>query len=57
MPLSKAKNRERMKEIRLHKRSSSPQDIKPVQPKIAFIGACKPRQWLDADGNPVYEEG
>jgi len=33
MPLSKERNRDRMRLIRLHKRSLSPQERKSVQPK------------------------
>ncbi|MBA7574730.1 hypothetical protein ES708_16545 [subsurface metagenome] len=60
MPLSKARNRDRMRKTRLHKRLLPPQTSKPVQPipKYLFIGpqpTVQPR--IDADGNPIYEEG
>jgi hypothetical protein len=46
MPLSKQRNKERMRQVRLHKRLS----VKPVQPKVIRPG-------LDADGNvmPDYD--
>lgn len=40
MPLSKAKNRERMRQIRLHERLSSPCQSKPVQPNLPFSGVA-----------------
>lgn len=36
MPLSKKRNAERMREIRLHKAKSSPQEIKAIQPKRLY---------------------
>ena len=70
MPLSKVKNRERMRQIRLHKRHLSPYQSKPVQPRPieadryeandrALQGlprGVKEILYLDADGNPVYNE-
>ena len=43
MPLSKAKNRDRMRKLRLHRKKS----IGVVQPKTPI--------YVDADGNAVYE--
>lgn len=52
MPLSKARNRERMREIRLHKQHRPPAESKPVQLKpIPYI----PVPELDADGNIIPE--
>ena len=57
MPLSKAKNRDRMRESRLHAKK----DTVPVQPKPSLYGWNKAIQEMagiegvDADGNPVYE--
>ncbi len=48
MPLSKVKNRDRMREIRLHAKKKHG----VVQPQTAN----KPL-YVDADGNPVYQEG
>ncbi len=48
MPLSKARNRERMRRNRLHKRLCPPYQSKPVQPKLS-------PGMVDADENPVYE--
>ena len=45
MPLSKARDKERKKQSRLDKRVVRPS----VQPKA-------PKQWLDADGHPVYDD-
>jgi len=45
MPLSKAKNRERMKIVRLHKLL----EVKSVQPKTPYPA----RPELDADGNVI----
>ena len=67
MPLSKKRNRDRMKRIRLHALLSSPRNIKPVQPKpidrligkgnaIAPWGGLGEKYPIDADGNPIYEE-
>lgn len=63
MPLSKARNRERMRKTRLHKRLSSLTESKPVQPKrlyptVAEIEEQKrlARKYnLDADGNAMPE--
>ena len=53
MPLSKAKNRERMREIRLHKHMPPPYQSKPVQPKPCYPPGVA---GYDADGNPIYED-
>jgi len=67
MPLSKERNKERMREIRLHKRLSPPQGINPVQPTTlvddlniqeeALDPIHNPSQYvkLDADGNIIPE--
>ena len=57
MPLSKQRNKDRMREIRLHAKKLTA----PVQPKpsdesgnstdIEYAGV----EYIDADGNPVYE--
>ena len=67
MPLSKVKNRDRMRQIRLHKRHLSPCQSKPVQPKPSideefttskdWLIIATPFPEVDADGNPVYEGG
>lgn len=56
MPLSKAKNRDRMRQSRLHKHISPLYQSKPVQPKPS-IAVDKPLDidYVDADGNVVYE--
>ena len=54
MPLSKQRNRERMRKIRLHKRLSPLVESKPVQPKPVIEKDYKPE--VDADGNLLYEE-
>ena len=52
MPLSKQRNRDRMREIRLHTKKR----IEPVQPKPSDIEDMPPSvEYIDADGNPVYE--
>jgi len=54
MPLSKKRNRERMKESRLHTLLSMPQGMKPVQPKpriVTHFGLPE----VDADGNIIPE--
>ena len=65
MPLSKARDRERKRLIRLHKAISPPQESKPVQPSSPFSGVIKRRVSLpirpeiDADGNVIpdgYDE-
>lgn len=54
MPLSKARNRERMRLSRLHNHFAN----KPVQPKTVRIdGKDYILPELDADGNVIYEEG
>ena len=53
MPLSKARNRERMRESRLHKRLLPSAESKPVQPKQPNMYLTIP-QTIDADGNPIY---
>lgn len=68
MPLSKKRNRERMRKSRLHKHLCPPQEIRPVQPDNenvemarrmlsiqmrAYAAANKPD--IDADGQPIYE--
>lgn len=47
MPLSKARNRQRMRLTRLHKLL----EVKPVQPKTPYPVVPE----LDADGQPVPE--
>ena len=69
MPLSKKRNRERMRIIRLHKRISTPYQANPVQPKpiIDAISPSVQREGygkasstvipeLDADGNLIPDE-
>ena len=57
MPLSKVRNRERMREFRLHKATSTPQGIKRVQPKPSDISVEHTDiDYIDADGNPVYDD-
>ena len=63
MPLSKKRNRERMRGIRLHKQVSSPHGSKPVQPRasgpgkeIIDQGITQGNTGYDADGYPIYEE-
>ena len=69
MPLSKARNRQRMRRIRLHKAISTPQKLKPVQPK-PILNAISPSvrregygkassivyPEVDADGNIIPSE-
>ncbi len=48
MPLSKKRNRDRMRLIRLHKAISTPQDIKPVQPaEYVVIGGVRYKKYVD----------
>lgn len=54
MPLSKARNRERMRKTRLHKRLLPLMERKSVQPKEGWHPPCQGE--IDADGNRVYEE-
>jgi len=65
MPLSKARNRERMRKSRLHKHISSPYQSNPVQPIIDAVSPSIQREGygkasstvqIDADGNPIWEE-
>lgn len=56
MPLSRARNRERMRQSRLHKRLSALGKIKPVQPKPMYMaGVPINLSELDADGNIIPE--
>ena len=63
MPLSKARNRERMRKSRLHKQLSSLMESKPVQPKQPFdlsdlpgpSAEAESGYELDADGSPIPE--
>ena len=59
MPLSKAKNKERMRKIRLHALLDPPTEGKPLQPKEVFRRYSDPSEYkiVDADGNliPEYE--
>lgn len=70
MPLSKARNRERMRQSRLHKQHLSPQESEYVQPKGVWRNGsasaskslsqgsipCAPAiPEIDADGNRIYE--
>ena len=53
MPLSKARNRDRMRESRLH--NTKPD--KPVQPKyVMYDGKRVIVPELDADGAVIYED-
>ena len=67
MPLSKKRNRDRMKEIRLHKRLLPSQTSRPVQPKLvvrrSYVSLHDTPTFtsygieaIDADGNPIWEE-
>ncbi len=49
MPLSKERNKRRMRKIRLQKAISSPQTLKIVQPEPVEV------LQLDADGNVIPE--
>lgn len=53
MPLSKARNRERMRKTRLHKRLLPLTEWKPVQPDYIKDRECG--RLVDADGNPIPE--
>ncbi len=63
MPLSKARNRDRMRQSRLHKQISPLTGSEPVQPEAVSFGAIAdstardiiPVIQVDADGNPIYE--
>ena len=67
MPLSKARNRRRMRLIRLHKLISPPKKVESVQPKptIDAISPSIKREGygkasstvieIDADGQPILE--
>lgn len=66
MPLSKKRNRDRMRRNRLHKAISLPQTLKPVQPILDAISPSVRREGygkasstvipeVDADGNPMPE--
>ncbi len=57
MPLSKARNRDRMREYRLHKRLLSVTGANGVQPKPLII-IDKPIgvEYIDGDGYPVYDD-
>ena len=60
MPLSKKRNKDRMRESRLHKQLSPPAGANPVQPKTpdgaSPVTSTAPATWVDADGNPVYND-
>lgn len=61
MPLSKDKNRERMKRIRLHKRLSDlivqPKPIvEHYTGKVTVPSQASNCVGLDADGNPIYDD-
>ena len=65
MPLSKKKNRDRMRIFRLHKLLSSLMESNPVQPNYTITPSIqiddindlfKDGSELDDDGNPIYEE-
>ena len=53
MPLSKQRNRDRMRELRLHTKKTT----EPVQPKPSDT-EDKPTdiEYIDADGHPVYAD-
>jgi len=64
MPLSKVRNRERMRLLRLHERLVTPNEMKPVQPKgirnirgriVSRERATFPTPEIDADGNVIPE--
>ena len=50
MPLSKVRNRERMREFRLHRQHCPPQRLNDVQPKPVI------KVEVDADGQPIYDD-
>jgi len=64
MPLSKARDRERKKQARLESKNVQPKYI--VRPEIVMLApdiipaititSAKSDAWLDADGQPVYED-
>lgn len=62
MPLSKKRNKERMRLSRIRKRLATPQESKAVQPKVenAMPDFVMRRREsftaIDADGNPIYED-
>ena len=66
MPLSKKRNRDRMRQSRLHKAHSPPYQSKGVQPKTRdealrmgrerMANGYIPSIEIDADGNPIYED-
>ena len=57
MALSKARNRDRMRKIRLHKRLLSMSQSKPVQPKpLDRVDKPPDIEYIDADGYPVYPD-
>lgn len=60
MPQSKAKNRDRMRKTRLHKRLLPLLESKLVQPKPYEVTDNTPLVTgiieYDADGSPIYEE-
>jgi len=59
MPLSKQRNRDRMREIRLHKHLYPPYQAKTVQPKPLIVLPDSDNQGItgyDADGNPLYDD-
>ena len=53
MPLSKAKNRERMKELRLHAKKRH--EVVQPKPSVTPNMYLTIPQYVDADGNPVYD--
>ena len=62
MPLSKKRNRDRMRKTRLHKRLvktleqlSPPVESKPVQPKPIFNADSDSLPWWDRPGTPVMD--
>lgn len=56
MPLSKVRNRDRMRKSRLHKQLNPSQESKPVQPVMPSWEEREDREWvIDADGNPIPE--
>ena len=58
MPLSKKRNKDRMRQFRLHKRLSPLSQSKDVQPKHIIEEQHDQLKIIeyDADGYPIYED-